>query len=84
MFVGTWFGYWTVEKVCDCNIDLWQEQLENKMGTWVMMHGFQQFNHETFRFQSRTSPTKFFWGIWTFRLLKHLLATQVPIKKVGI
>jgi hypothetical protein len=60
MFVGTWFGYWTVERVCDCNIDLWKEQLETKMGMWVMMHGFQQFNHETRRFQSRASSTKFF------------------------
>ena len=60
MLVGTWFGYWIVERVCDCNTDPWKEQVETKMGTWVMMHGFQQSNHETCQFQSRTSSTKLF------------------------
>lgn len=78
--VGTWFGYWTVERVCDCNIARWQEQLETKMGTWVTMHEFQQSNHETWLFKSRTSPTKLLGEFGP--LLAQALAGH--LKNVGI
>lgn len=32
MLVGTWSGYWTVERVCGCNIDHWQGQVTTTMG----------------------------------------------------